>query len=420
MENKLIRIVWCDDIVDKYANDESYQERFKYYNCVLYQKARTSNELETILKEKKDCIDAVIVDFNVDNSNLTPENSARGFMWTHEHIKDYAPIPFYLYSARDYGFIVRKYIDFDYADSESAMKNDYFFCENNNVESKRNRYFQADDQFEDMLKMITEEVPKVCSPEYIIRQEYHEAFEAISKLGIDENNVFEKDFMRIMLPDKTKDKRELCNVFNSFRQIIEKMVSKLVDEYIVPSIYKDSLNDIPYLLSGNNKNSSTKNIKNDSQIYSHEDRMPPALFHVFRFLLDCIQDGSHHKTSLEIKFQDYIQSTADIYIIKALAIICMDIIKWMDSFYNKYKSLKPAKLEDVLEGFVKELKTVRGKEGAIVIINEKKYFVRQYPPDDTRRYKTGHKVAINKSDIDSTTKDFGDFYCKIGNNLTAK
>jgi hypothetical protein len=58
-----------------------------HHKCILYEKAKSSDELKKILSEKKDYIDAVIVDFNVGASELLPnKKSASGFRWIHEHL----------------------------------------------------------------------------------------------------------------------------------------------------------------------------------------------------------------------------------------------------------------------------------------------------------------------------------------------
>ena len=101
---------------------------------MLYRKARTSEELRNILSEDKGFIDAVIVDFNMSDTNLVPsKDTAKGFQWVHEHYKDYSPLPFYLYTGRDEDFIRKKYKDFEY-----TIEGDYFFRDNENIKSKRN------------------------------------------------------------------------------------------------------------------------------------------------------------------------------------------------------------------------------------------------------------------------------------------
>ena len=72
MDNKQINIVWCDDNIDSFDN-EHYHEQLARHNCVMLEKAKSSEELKKILTEKKDYIDAVIVDFNVGSSEIYPD-----------------------------------------------------------------------------------------------------------------------------------------------------------------------------------------------------------------------------------------------------------------------------------------------------------------------------------------------------------
>lgn len=395
MDNKQINIVWCDDNIDSFDN-EHYHEQLARHNCVMLEKAKSSEELKKILTEKKDYIDAVIVDFNVGSSEIYPDKrTVSGFRWVHEHLEEYSPLPFYLYSGREWDFIKGKYEDFEF-----SMENDYFFTENSNVTSKRNRYFQSD-EFEDLLQMIEEEVGTLNTPEFRIRQEYHDAFNAIEKCNLD-GDVF----MRILLSDENIDRYELCNKANPLRMVIESMVSKLVSCGIIPISYEDNLNAVPNLLIGKEK---------DSNLYSPEDFMPRSLSEAFRFFLNYTQDGSHDKNYLSIEFHNYLKSSKDIYIVKALAIICLDIIKWMNSFYQKYIELKPCAFTP-FRGIVKELKTVNGKEGGIIYHAGKKYFVPQQL-SEALKYKVGTNVEIRK--ISPTVKDYGDYYC-VGWNLDVK
>ena len=85
MARKRINVVWLDDNIDKLDN-ESTKRLFESHDCVLFKKAKTSDELSSILKEFKSFIDAVIVDFNVGKSTLVPDiNSANGFISVQEH-----------------------------------------------------------------------------------------------------------------------------------------------------------------------------------------------------------------------------------------------------------------------------------------------------------------------------------------------
>ena len=392
MENQIINIVWCDDKIDTLYN-ESIREAFEYYNCKLFKKAHTSEELSTILKEHRDLIDAVIVDFNMSDKDLIPGEAASGFRWVHEHVQDYMPIPFYLYSARDVDFIKQKYEAFEY-----DMKDDYFFTQNTNVSSKRNRHFMLG-ELKDMLRIIEEEVGTLSMPSFKVRMEYSKAFNAIERHHLDSAL-----FIRILTSDDSVDKYDLCDLANPLRKVIEGMVAQLQDAEIIP---KHELNKIPELLQVRPE-------------YSVNDRMPKALGLAFDIFLKLTQDGSHDKNDSKFEFHQYLRKTGDVYIVKALAIIGLDIITWMSQLYDKYQDVKPFH-EDPFIVKVSKLVNVNGQDGAIAFYKNKKYFIAQ-PRMATMakyRYEVGNNVEIDPSKIQTTDKEFGDFYC-IGRNLDVK
>jgi hypothetical protein len=389
MEARLINIVWCDDKIDTLDNEVN-QELFAQKNCCLYKKAKTSDELKNILNDYRQNVDAVIVDFNLGESSPIPgETSASGFRWIHEHFADYAPLPFYLFSAREAEFIEKKYADFEFSKEE-----DYFLAPNRNVMSKRNRHF-GNGEFADLLDMAVEEVAKISTPEYVVRQKYAESFSALSKFDVDETV-----FLKILISDENVDRHELPNLANPLRSELENCIKKLDNDGITPGC---ALNVIPYLLSGQAK---------DSNNYSKTDYMHKSMAESFEFFLSYTQDGSHDKKNLKLEFRDYLKKSGDIYIVKALAIIGLDIIKWLGKFYDKYKERKPFPPFAPFSATAEKIITVKGKEGAIVHDNEnKKYFVKQHP---TNRYDVGTKIKITSRS--ATAPEFGDYF-SLGENL---
>ena len=399
MENKQINVVWCDDNIEE-LNDEMTQDLFKSYNCVVYKTAKTTSQLKLILEEHKKTIDAVIVDFNMSDTELTPGNeTASGFRWVHEHLSDYAPIPFYLYSGREPDFIKSKYDSFEF-----KIEGDYFLGPNSNVESKRNRYFQSN-ELSELLEMISNEVPTICTPAYKIRQEYLEAFRAIDQLELNP-----EVFLQILLSNEDIDRYDITKLANPLRMLIENLMSKMESAHIIPC--GQSLNLIPSLLAG--KDNYKNNYKN---MYSSSDYMPIPLFEAFEFFLKYTQDGSHDRNYLSLEFCNYLKQTKDIYIVKALAIIGLDIIKWSLPFYEKYAPLNLFVFTP-FETNVNKLVKVNGKDGAIAYdSNNKKYFIPQ-SSNPKHTYADGTRVKIEK--VTSTTPNFGDFYVTLAWNLDSK
>lgn len=401
---KQINVVWCDDNIELLAN-KTQKETFARHDCRIFRTAKTSNKLKEILATYENFIDAVIVDFNMSDSKEIPgKGDASGFRWIHDNLHNYPSIPFYLFSARDLSFIEEKYQQYDL-----PIDNDYFLSRNPYVAGDRTRHFQTGED-EEMLDMIVEEVEARCSPTYRIRQEYSEAFAAIDKFGLDGNVFF-----RILLSDEDIKDYDLVHFANPLRMVIERLFSCFMRNGVIPSeitdenrnIQNTSLNAIPGLLSGKNKYYTCS---------SPEDRMPKSLNRAFDFFLEFTQDGSHDKDYLKVEFKDYLSKTRDVYFVKVLSIICLDIIKWASSFYDKYKDFKLFKFEP-FETKVDHLKIVRGKEGAIAYDdNKNEYFIPQNLSDP---YKEGTDVRIEKRSL-AWSKEYGNYYVNKATNLGAK
>ena len=68
-------------------------------------------------------------------------------------------------------------------------------------------------------------------------------------------------------------------------------------------------------------------------------------YELFKLFLQCVQEGSH-KTSNKTSFvkadlHKYICTSSDVYLVKTVAISGLNIIKWIEDFYDTYKESKP-------------------------------------------------------------------------------
>ena len=394
-KNKKINVVWCDDKIEDLVKT-SIPETFEDHNCHIYQTAKTSEQLKSILATYENFIDAVIVDFNMGDTDEVPDReNASGFRWIHDNIHHYPSIPFYLGSGRDRTFIEGKYRAYDF-----PIDGDYFLSKNPFVSGERNRLFNIEisDEREAMLNMIEEEVEVRCSPAFRIRQEYAEAFDAIEKFGLNADV-----FINILLSDDNIDRYDIIRTANPLRMEIESLVSRLASAGVIPLKYVNRLNEIPEVLAGK-----------DSRICSPEHRMPKSLREAFDFFLKYTQDGSHEKIYLSIDFKKYLESSRDVYIIKALAIIGLDIIKWASHFYDIYEPQHLCSFKPFSEK-VSDIKTVGKDEGAIVYHDGDTFFVKQ-PQNEKYKYKEGTTVEIRIETIQPTKKNYGDYHC-FGRNL---
>lgn len=392
METKQINIVWCDDNIDTLYN-EGMKEKFQNHNCHLLARAKCSDELIGKMADNKGFVDAIIVDFNLGKDTTTPsKEKADGFRWIHDNVNndEFKGIPFYLYSGRELEFIEKKYRDYDI-----SMEGDYFFSENKNVSSKRKRYFQPG-EMDDLLNMIEEEVAARCTPAFKVRQDYHEGFTAIEKFELEPSAIMNA---LLLSDDATRD--EIVDNANPLRMVLESMVSKMAADEIIPMSFVNNLNGVPYLLNGNDKKNSF--------YYGKEDFMPKSLTRAFKLFLEYTQDGSHDKNYLTIEFAKYLRKSKDIYIVKTLAIICLDIIKWSFSFYNKYKDIKPCKFEP-FDGKVEDL--IEFPDGQYAVVKDgigRRYQVKQYPEGTPKKYEKGTRIRITKPQ--PPIRDGFDFFC---------
>lgn len=338
--NKKINIVWCDDEIDTLLTEETLSI-FDKHGCHILETTKTAGELKKFLNENENIVDAVIVDLNLGKGNSTPDKKqADGFRYIHERIEDYPYIPFYLYSGRELDFIEKIYSDLQY-----PINDDYFFSENEDGDI---RYFNKlqDDSLSQLLDMLVEEVNTINTPAYQIKNEYSEAFKAIETFGVDS-----KVFLDILLmSDTSNSNQDLDKIPNALRKVIEDV---FISKHFTPNWY--NLNQIPNLLSGKDAN---------SKYYKSKDFMHPSLAQAFSFFLDCTNDGSHSTSQLKIRFDEYLQTTQDVYIIKSLAIIGLDLIKWANIFEKKYHNCFE-KTERIVR--IKETQPTTDKKGNTLV-----------------------------------------------------
>ena len=121
-----------------------------------------------------------------------------------------------------------------------------------------------------------------------------------------------------------------------------------------------------------------------------------------------ISDSSNAMNEPALKFHSYLRESSDVYLVRSLAIIGLDVIRWLGKFYDKYAEIKPFEFIP-FEGKVVELSKNMG--GAIVIspIGER-YFIKQ-PNDNKERYHVGSNVRIKNRSI--TSPNFGDYFVQF-------
>lgn len=380
MGNKRINVVWCDDKFNSVCN-EDVRQRFEDEGLDVIKGVTTARDLEKYLEDKKDIVDAVIVDFNLGEYEEVPEEkSARGFAFIRDSlIKKYSSkIPFYLYTTWTDEEVKEKLAQYDIKNFEK----DYFFNPDN---SEKKRIFRINER-EHLISVICQDVYEMNTEAFKIRQQFAGAFAVIKTF-----NLSAKLFIDILkLDEAVDDKDELCTYANSIRKEIESLSSKLQKNFVLPI---GELNKLPKILHG------------DDDYCKYYDHMPNSLFYAFEFLLKYTQDGSHNKNCLTIDFDNYLKEKNDVYIVKSLAIIALDIIMWMGELYEIYKGKE---LYGPFDAVVKAIK--EEPPGAIVFESKKKFFLRQPQHNEKKKLNVGDRVHVKY--WVTTSPSYGDYYVK--------
>lgn len=377
MRKNIINIVWCDDKIESLRQNEN---TFNDFGCRIIDTAVTSDKLKKILNEKKALIDAVIVDFNLSKSSDIPyENEATGFREIHSFLEDYSPIPFYLFSARPERNIL------DICDALQINKEDnYFFKQIQHIKKERNRYFYANNSeaLPNLLETIREEVENISTPEFKIRTDYSKAFNAIQRFHLQE-----ECFLLSLAAKEDTLGTELVKLLNPMRKALERLSSKLKADDIIPKSIK--LNELPKLFHGD--------LESYKDLYDKDDFMNNYIFASFKFFMDCTQEGSHDNSFIKADLHYYLcVENDDVYLVKTLATIGLNIIRWMEEFYDKYQEERPAKEinSKFYNGKIVDLIKLSKSDGVIVNGEEGIYFV-EINNNIRESYKIGCRIRIN-------------------------
>lgn len=384
MENKRINVVWCDDKFNSVCN-EDVRQRFEDEGLDVIKGVTTARELEKYLEAEKDIVDAVIVDFNLGEYEEVPEEkSARGFAFIRDSlIKKYSSkIPFYLYTTWTDEEVKEKLAQYDIKNFEK----DYFFNPDN---SEKKRIFRINER-EYLISVICQDVNEMNTEAFKIRQQFASAFAVIKTF-----NLSAKLFIDILkLDESVDDKDELCTYANSIRKEIESLSSELQKKFVLPI---GELNKLPKILHG------------DDDYCKYDDHMPNSLFYAFEFLLKYTQDGSHNKNCLTIDFHNYLKEKNDVYIVKSLAIIALDIIMWMGELGEIYNGKE---LYGPFPAVVNEVKAVKGikgeHHGGMVFESKKKFFLPQPQHNEKKKLNVGDRVHVKS--WETTSPSYGDYY----------
>lgn len=305
----MYNIIWADDETAVYALKKPNGENTALADILerrgirLLDTARNAKELRDKLAAKISWVDAVIIDANFTAFGEKPktERVLQGFEASVDILRTLGEngnrIPFILYSARDWGML------------QENTEADYLrYFEENDL------YFNKDeDTTDDMLTRLIEEVDRVNTPEFQIRNRYSKEFAAAEL--IPEAPELLMEGLRFEYQSE-RDYENAQVYFNPARMIIERIVDSLKHMGILPPIYE--LNAVPSFLKGYNKEFTLLD----------KTLMPQPLAHSLKYFLDITQDGSHDRSDLRLGVYSYVRDKQNINLYRTILYIAMDVLLW--------------------------------------------------------------------------------------------
>ena len=306
MAANVYNVIWADDQIDSFRRDNNVLDIMKLQNVNLLDFAHTSSELKEKLTEWKDMVDAVITDGNFDKKKTVDiVRSTSGISDVLSFISDFnrkKTIPFFLYTGK------RDLLKEKFTDGEL----DYF--------AKRDRIFEKG-SFSKMLVRIKEEVDRINSPQFRIRNKYAREFEAAKLIdGAPEN--LERGLLYLYKEDSWKDVEDY---FNPARKIVERIVDSCVEMNILPPHI--SLNTAQKILQGTL-----------SDYCLSVPLMEKPLAESLRFFLSITQDGSHDANDLQLGVDQYVRQTKNVNLYLSILHIAMDLLLWHERMHKKYEN----------------------------------------------------------------------------------
>lgn len=306
MAANVYNVIWADDQIDSFRRDNNVLDIMKLQNVNLLDFAHTSSELKEKLTEWEDMVDAVITDGNFDKKKTVDiVRSTSGISDVLSFISDFnrkKTIPFFLYTGK------RDLLKEKFTDGEL----DYF--------TKRDRVFEKG-SLSKMLVRIKEEVDRINTPQFRIRNKYTREFEAAKLIdGAPEN--LERGLLYLYEEDSWKDVQDY---FNPARKIVERIVDSCVEMNLLPPHI--SLNTAQKILQGTISDYSLS-----------VPLMEKPLAESLRFFLSITQDGSHDANDLQLGVDQYVRQTQNVNLYLSILHIAMDLLLWHERMHKRFEN----------------------------------------------------------------------------------
>jgi len=312
MRMNVYNIVWADDEIDDLLDSESIAE-LESNGFKIVGQAHDGEELESLLRNPE-MVDAVIVDANFNESDVEigSERDTSGL--------DYArslylhtlkqKIPFFLFTNRSDELL------------RDIYKHNPKFLEDF---PRHKRWFSKSGQgeYDELFEAIKDEIEKRKSPSFVVRNRYKDELAAASVF--DGVNEFILDFL---LRDYTDTLNEMVEPFVQVRRAIEKMFAMCEKMKLIPPISDDVNGTAGYFLR--NQYSKKDDAGKWIPLYkmNGSDLMAKPLAQSLSYIVDITQDASHSKGKLTLKVDEYFRKTSDVLLLRSVAYILIDCIKW--------------------------------------------------------------------------------------------
>lgn len=312
MTKNVYNIVWADDEIDDLLDKDTIKE-LESKGFKIVGQAHDGEELESLLS-KPEMVDAVIVDANFNESDVEIGSErdtsgldyARG-LYLHTLKKT---IPFFLFTNRS-DELLR-----DIYKHNTKFLDDF---------PRHKRWFNKSGQgeYDEMFEAIKNEIEIKKTPSFIVRNRYKDELAAASVFdGVGE---FILDFL---LRDYTDSLNEMIEPFVQIRRSIEKMFAMCESLKLIPPISDDVNGTAGYFLR--NKYSKKNEAGKWIPIYrmNGSDLMAKPLAQSLTYIVEITQDASHSKGKLTLKVDEYFRKTSDVLLLRSVAYILIDCIKW--------------------------------------------------------------------------------------------
>lgn len=305
-------IVWADDEIDIFL-DNDYEEDLLDIGIKIIGKARNGIELEKCL-EKENKIDAIIVDanFNETTQTTSSERDISGLVYARSLYlhKLEKKVPFFLFTNRT-----------DELLKEITKDNPSFLDDFPRHKRWFSKYHR--EERDEMFTAIKDEVDKLNSPNFIVRNRYEYELNAANMINGAHDFVFE-----FLVKDLEGKLDEMVEPFVRQRRIIEKLFGLCEEWKIIPPISDDTNGTANYFLHNSYCPKQTSGIRQELYRMSGGDIMPKPLAQSLSYIVNVTQDGSHSKEKLKLKVDRYFEKTKDTLLLRSVSYILIDIIKW--------------------------------------------------------------------------------------------